>query len=160
MRYPLPLPLPRGIVSGVGLPEEHKIDFPSFRSACELAAMTMRGNVRDIHEANTGDVITYYHEATIVYDFGRRSVRVLCSAFYPVVAFADAGVSRGSRVLNFVDCAALASALGENLHFVVMSATEAAKPPVSPLIDSLDEQEKQEIEILKPARLGDAVFKR
>src|SRR6185369_4542727 len=112
MRYPLPLPLPRGIVSGIGLPDEHKIDFPAFRSACELAATTMRGKVRDIFEANTGDVITYYHEATIVYDYGRRSVRVLCSSLYPVIAFADAGASRSSRILTFMDCPALASALG------------------------------------------------
>jgi hypothetical protein len=160
MRYPLPLPLPRGIISGIGLPDEHKIDFPSFRGACEFAANTMRGKVRDMFEANTGDVITYYHEATIIYDFGRRSVRVLCSAFYPVIAFADAGVSRASRVLGFVDCPALAAALGENLHFVVMSAEEASQPPVSPMIDALDEQEKQEIELLKPERLGDALFKR
>src|SRR5581483_11324120 len=107
MRYPLPIPLPRGIISGIGLPDEHRIDFPSFRSACELAANTMRGSVREIHEANSGDVLTYYHEATIVYDFGRRSVRVLCSAFYPVIAFADAGASRSSRILNFVDVPAL-----------------------------------------------------
>jgi hypothetical protein len=160
MRYPLPIPLPRGIISGIGLPEEHKIDFSSFRSACELAATTMRGSVREIHEANTGEIITYYHEATIVYDYGRRSVRVLCSSFYPVIAFADAGASRSSRILNFVDVPALASALGENLHFVLMSAAEAAKPPASPLTDTLDETEQQEIELLQPPRLGDAVFKR
>src|SRR5262245_39166486 len=141
MRHPLPIPLPRGIISGSGLPDEHKIDFPTFRSACELAATTMRGNVREAHEANTGDFLTYYHEATIASGYGRRSVRVVCSSVYPVIAFADAGSSRSSRVLNFVDVPALATALGENLHFVVMTSAEAAKPLTPPLIYRLDEQE-------------------
>src|SRR5436305_1825142 len=147
MRYPLPLPLPRGIVSGVGLPEEHKITFAGFSAACNLAAVAVNGRVREIHEAYVGDVITYYHEATFAYDFGRRNVRVLCSAVYPVIAFADAGSSRSSRILNFVDCPQLASALAEELHFVLMTAAEAIRPPAPPIIDALDETEKQELEL-------------
>src|SRR3954452_10265359 len=108
MRYPLPLPLPRGIISGAGLPDEHKIAFASFRAACDLAAVNVRGRVRELYEACAGTDITYYHEATIDYDYGRRNVRVLCSSLYPVIAFADAGATRKSRVLNFVDCPPIA----------------------------------------------------
>jgi len=160
MLQTLPLPLPRGVSTGFGVPDENKIPFDTFKAACEHAATVMSGKVREIYEAYSGDIVTSYHEATVVYDFGRRSVRVLCSAGYPVLVFADAGMSRSTRHLTFVDCPALVPALGEKLNCAMMAAAYANERPAPPFTDRLDDQEKRDIELWKPARIGDLVFKR
>jgi len=149
--------LPRGISSGSSVPEAAKIGFEQFTQAVEHARRLVRGKAADFHRAYDGDYINY-HEATISYDFGRKVVRILCSACYPVIAFALPRESRETGRINFTDCPMLANVIGEKLDCAVLFASDAHRQPAPSVTDALDENELRYLAYWKPQRIGDVVF--
>lgn len=151
------LPLPRGVSSGTSVPDCEKIGFSAFAEACRHAARVVRGKIENCFEAYAGAFISY-HEATVSYDFGRKSCRVLCSACYPVIAFATVGPPRDSCDFSFIDNSAIAAAIGEKLDCTVLRAEDASRGISQNLLELLDDAEKQDVRYWKPRRVGDVVF--
>lgn len=151
------LPLPRGISSGGSVSDREKIGFQAFEEACGHTARVVRGKVENCFEAYAGAYINY-HEATISYDFGRKSCRILCSACYPVIAFATVGPHRDSCDLTFVDAPMLEAAIGEKLDCNVLLAADASRGITQDLTELLDDAEKKDVRYWKPRRVGDVIF--
>ena len=152
-----PLPLPRGISSGMKVPDDAVIGFNTFKSACEHGTRLLRGKLENSYDAYAAPHFSY-HEATISYDFGRKSCRVLCSVFYPVIAFAAAGPPRDSCDLAFTDNEMLRTVIGEKLDGYVLSAEDANRGITQALIELLDEAEKKDVRYWNPRRVGDVIF--
>lgn len=151
------LPLPRGISSGMSVPDVTKIGFDAFKDACEHAALLLRGKMENAYDAYARPHFSY-HEAKLSYDFGRKSCSVLCSVYYPVIGFATVGSRRDSYELTFTDNAMLSTAIGEKLSGHVLSAEDANRGTTQEIIELLDEAEKKDVRYWKPRRVGDVIF--
>lgn len=150
-------PLPRGISSGLCVPDNQKIGFGRFMDVCEHAARVVRGKVENHFEAYVGAFINY-HEATLSYDFGRKKCRILCSACYPVIAFATPSSRRDVCEVSFVDNSVIAAAFREKLDCALLRAEDASRGINQDIVKLLDEAEKNDVRYWKPRRIGDLIF--
>ena len=141
----------------MNVPDVTKIGFDAFKNACEHAARLLRGKMENAYDAYARPHFSY-HEATISYDFSRKSCCVLCSIYYPIIGFATVGPPRDSCNLTFTDNAMLSTAIGEKLDGYVLTAEDANHGTTQDIVALLDEAEKKDVRYWKPRRVGDVIF--
>ena len=165
MLKPLPIPPPPGTFSGlstgVSYGTEDGLGPKTFRAACEHAARLLRGKLMEYHDSLAdrdplNPLPVGHREASLVYDFGRSRIRVLCNP--PLIAFTGLEPERNPRTMTFLDVPVLESALGEKLDAIVLRAANANKQPTPELIETLEESEKQAVDYHRPQRLGEVFF--
>jgi hypothetical protein len=166
MLKPLPLPLPPRITygsqTGFSYGSEDGIGPKTFRGACEHAARILRGRIVEWYDMTDpiegASSHRSYQEATIVYDYGKMRVRILCNP--PIISFTNVDRSRDPRKLAFIDCPMLEAALGEKLDGFILRAADANRQPAPPLTDLLEKEELHIINHNKPRlqRIGELFF--
>jgi len=165
MLKPLPIPPPSGtfsdLRSGVTYGTEDGMGPKTFRAACEYAARLLRGRLVEYHDSladrdpsNPSPVS--HREASLIYDFGRARIRVLCNP--PLIAFTSFEPERNPRTFTFLDLPVLESALGGRLDGFVLRAADARRQPTPDLIGTLEESVKQAVHYHRPWRLGEVFF--
>src|SRR5690349_21420782 len=95
-------PLPTGI-TGFNLPNGYEETSKRFASACHVAARMLNGRVELLQPAYYRGTPNF-HEAILTFGYRQESIRVLCNAHYPVIAFAAFTGSFTSTQLEFVNC--------------------------------------------------------
>ena len=146
-------PLPKG-VTGFDAPDEG-VSVERFTSACYATARKVAGRVQQVRAAYE-QVTPNFHEALMTLSYGARTVRVLCNAHYPIVAFATPSAHGGDVHLEFVDYPELAEALGA--EFSVLTRREACAGVVDELVAELSEAELHQMHYWRSPRIGDVIF--
>ena len=146
-------PLPKG-VTGFDAPEGG-VPVTRFTTACHTAARQARGRVNQVRAAYE-QVTPNFHEALVSLRDGDETVRVLCNAHYPIVAFTSPAAHEGDVRLQFVDCPQLAGALSG--EFSIVSAQDACAGISSAAVAQLGEAELDQMRYWNPQRIGDMIF--
>jgi hypothetical protein len=112
--------LPKGITGFE--PSDEGVPVERFTAACHPAVRQVAGRVNQVKAAYEQESPNF-HQAFISLRDRPEVVRVLCTAHYPVVAFATLSTFEGDVGLEFMDCPELAEALrGE---FTIIPKCEA-----------------------------------
>jgi hypothetical protein len=165
MLNPLPMPPPPGTFSGlstgVSYGTEDGLGPKTFHAACSHAARLLHGKLVEYHDSLAdrdplNPLPVGHREASLVYDFGRSRIRVLCNP--PIIAFTRLEPERDPRTMTFLDVPALESALGEKLDGFVLRAADANRQPTPELIATLEESEKHAADYHRPRRMGEVFF--
>jgi hypothetical protein len=146
-------PLPKGI-TGFDAPN-YGVSVKQFTSACHAAARQAKGLVEQVQQAY-GQVTPNFHEAVVTILDGSKKVRVLCNAYYPIVAFASPSTFEGDSKLQFIDCQELAVSLGS--EFRIFGASEATAAISPDAITNLGATELQQMRYWRPERIGEVIF--
>ena len=146
-------PLPKGVTGFGSL--EAKVSAKHFAITCHNAARTLKGHIEKIRTAQE-QYPANFHEATLKLRDRFGSVRILCNAQHPVVAFVEQSHNESDRLLRFTDCPKLVEALGIEYSFLTNSDASAAVS--SQLIAELSEEEQAQLRYWKPRRIGDIIF--
>ena len=146
-------PLPTGI-TGFDSPEEG-VSVERFRSACQAAVRQAYGKLTQVRAAHE-HATTNFHEALVSLHDGKETVRVLCNAYFPIIAFTSPATREGDVRLRFLDCPELARSLSS--EFTVLSAQDAGAGVSPQVISQLGETELAQLKYWKPQRIGDVVF--
>jgi hypothetical protein len=140
---------------------EDDIGPKTFRAACEHAARLLRGKLVEYHDSladrdPSNPLPVSHREASLIYDFGRVRIRVLCNP--PLIAFTELEPERDPRSMTFLDVPVLESASGERLDGFVLRAADASRQPTPDLIATLEACDKHAVEYHRPQRLGEVFF--
>ena len=146
-------PLPRG-VTGFNFPE-HGVPVKRFTSACHTAARQARARVHHVRGAYE-QVMRSFHEAKLTLRDGTETVRVLCNAHYPIVAFASPAAQEWDVRVQFVECPLLAEHLSG--EFTILSVQDACAGVSPAAIAQLGEAELDQMRYWNPQRIGDVIF--
>ena len=146
-------PLPKG-VTGFD-PPEVGVDVRRFTSACHAAARQVAGRVLQVSPAHV-TVTSSFYQASVTVRTRPDTLRVLCNAYYPIVAFASPAAFEGDMNLDFVDCAELADLLRD--EFTILTRQDACANLAPELIASLSETELDQMRHWQAQRIGDLIF--
>lgn len=146
-------PLAKG-VTGFDAPKEG-VPVKRFTEACHAAARQVGGRVHQVRAAYE-QVTSNFHEALMTLRHGTETVRVLCNAHHPIVAFTRPAANGAAVRLEFLDCPELADVMRE--EFALMSRAEACAGVSDELVAQLGDAELQQMRYWKPQRVGDVVF--
>jgi len=146
-------PLPKG-VTGFDAPDE-SVCVKWFETACHAAVRRAKGRVQKVRAAYE-QVTPNFHEALVSLPNGADTVRVLCNAHHPIVAFAAPATHEGDVRLQFLDCPQLAGALSD--EFCILSAQDACAGISSDLVAQMGEAELSQMRYWRPHRIGDVIF--
>jgi len=150
---PMMQPLPKG-VTGFDAPKRG-VAAKQFASACYAAARHVGGRVHQVRAA-CERVTSNFHEALMTLRDSPRTVRVLCNAHYPIVAFTPPAAYEGDVRLEFMDCPELAAAL--RVEYAVITKQEACTGVADELVAHLGEPELHQMRYWRPLRIGDVIF--
>jgi hypothetical protein len=145
--------LPRG-VTGFDAPET-RVPLKLFSTACYAAARRVAGKVLAVRPAYQ-DVACNFHEARFLFEHDAVSVRALCNAHFPIVAFAEPPLDECDLRLQFIDCPSLGEVFLE--EFSVLSKAEACACVTPESVAELGDAEQREFSYWKPQRLGEIIF--
>jgi len=106
--------------------------------------------------AADGQATPNFHEAQVTLRDGTDTVRVLCNAHYPIVAFATPAAQEGDVRLQFVECPLLAESLGS--EFSLLSVQDAEAGVADELLLLLGEDELDQMLYWNPQRMGEVIF--
>jgi hypothetical protein len=143
------LPLPPGI-TGFGVTDV-KVDFKSFLTSAYETGRIVGGKV--IETSRPVDPGRSFHEIGIEID--SRSIRILCNAQYPVIAFAEI-TWQGDTTIAFVDEPKLAVVFQR--RYLVLSKDIACTDIKPMMIENLLPVELEQARYWKPERLGAIIF--
>jgi hypothetical protein len=146
-------PLPKG-VTGFDAPDDG-VPIKRFRAACHAAARQVAGRVQQVRPADE-QVTPSFHEALMTLRDKLETVRVLCNAHYPIVAFTTAATHEGDLRLEFMDCPELAEAL--RTEFSIITRQEACADITDEVVALLGDAELQQMRYWRPQRIGDVIF--
>lgn len=145
--------LPKG-VTGFDAPDEG-VPVKHFTAACHMAARQIQGRVQQVRAAYE-QVTPNFHEARITVRDGTDTVRVLCNAHYPIIAFAAMPAFDAGMHLEFRDCLELAEAL--SAEFSIVTRLEACAGITDESLAELGEAELRQMRYWRPQRIGDLIF--
>ena len=146
-------PLPKG-VTGFDAPDEG-VPVKRFTAVCHAAARQVGGRVQQVRAAYE-QVTPNFHEALMTLRHGTETVRVLCNAQYPIVAFTTPAANEGDVRLEFVDCPELAEAL--RAEFSIITRQDACAGVADELVAQLGDAELHQMRYWRPQRIGDVIF--
>jgi hypothetical protein len=146
-------PLPKG-VTGFDAPNDG-VPVKRFTTACHTAARQARGQVQQVRAAYE-QVTPNVHEALVTLRNASETVRVLCNAHHPIVAFTSPATREGDVRLRFVDCPELAAVLSS--EFNILTSQEAGAGVSSDVVAQLGEAELEQMRYWSPRRIGDVIF--
>jgi hypothetical protein len=146
-------PLPKG-VTGFDAPEEG-VSVKRFTAACHVAVRRIGGQVHQVRPAYE-QVILNFHEALVTLRGRPETVRILCNAHYPIVAFTTPAAREGDARLEFTDCPELADLL--RADFAILTSQEACASVADELVGQLSEDELRQMRYWRPQRIGDVIF--
>ena len=146
-------PLPKG-VTGFDAPEDG-VSVKRFTVACHAAVRQIGGRVLQVRPAYE-QVTPNFHEALMTLRGRPETVRVLCNAHYPIVAFTIPAAGEGDVCLKFMDCPELADLL--RAEFAILTRQEACAGVADDLVGQLSDDELRQVRYWRPQRIGDVVF--
>jgi hypothetical protein len=146
-------PLPKGITGFDAL--DGGVSVQKFTAACHAETRQVDGRILEVLPAYN-PVTPNFHQAFIALQHGSQTIRVLCNAHYPLIAFATTAAYQGDAHLEFLDCPALADALSG--EFTVIHGHDACAGIVPDLVAALGETELEQMHYWKPQRIGDVIF--
>jgi len=147
-------PLPKGL-TGFDALELDGVSVERFTTICQTAAKRVDGNLIQVRAAYV-QVTPNFHEAVMTLRGGKETVRVLCNAHIPIVAFASPATRAGDICLKFLDCPDLARWFSG--EFTVLRAQDACAGIAPSAISELGEAELDQLHYWNPKRIGDVIF--